>query len=185
MQLQERILKPAGISDALDAGTVDLKAPDALGYQRQGLGPNRLTPLAGRNWTYAAWPLILTAEDVAKWDLTLLNKSQFKPATYAEQVKTIKLNDGKDTGYAMGFFVRKDNGRTLVTHGGEGAGYLTDNRIYPDDGVAIVVLTNSMSGGAHNEIAERITFQLLPPQGVDAQVLSAFKGLQSFQFDTS
>lgn len=181
--IQDRILKPVGIDDALDAGAVDLKAPDALGYQRQGLGPNRLTPLAGRNWTFAAWPLILTAEDVAKWDLSILKKSLFKAATYEEQVRTIKLNDGKDTGYAMGWFVRESNGRKIVSHTGEGAGYLTSNRIYPDDGVAIVVLTNSMSGNAFTEISDRIAFQLLPPTGVDAEVLTTFKALQAGQAD--
>lgn len=181
--MQDRILKPVGITDALDAGAVDLKAPDALGYQRQGLGPNRLTPLAGRNWTFAAWPLILTAEDVAKWDLSILKKSLFKPATYEEQVKTIKLNNGTDTGYAMGWFVRTTNGRKIVSHTGEGAGYLTSNRIYPDDGIAIVVLTNTMSGNAFSEISDRIAFQILPQTGVDAQVLATFKALQAGQAD--
>ena len=181
--MQDRILTPIGIDDALDAGAVDLKAPDALGYQRQGLGPNRLTPLAGRNWTFAAWPLILTAEDVAKWDLSILNRSLFKPATYDEQVRTIKLNNGNDTGYAMGWFVRNANGRKIVSHTGEGAGYLTSNRIYPNDGVAIVVLTNSMSGNAFTEISDRIAFQLLPQTGVDAQVLTAFRALQQGQAD--
>ncbi|MBP2158183.1 MULTISPECIES: serine hydrolase [Asticcacaulis] len=181
--MQDRILKPIGIHDALDAGAVDLKAPDALGYQRQGLGPNRLTPLAGRNWTFAAWPLILTAEDVARWDISILKKSLFTPATYDEQVKTIKLNNGNDTGYAMGWFVRKTGGRTIVSHTGEGAGYLTSNRIYPDDGIAIVVLTNTMSGNAFSEISDRIAFQVLPQHSVDAQVLATFKALQAGQAD--
>ncbi|MBW8882258.1 MAG: serine hydrolase, partial [Asticcacaulis sp.] len=168
-----------------DISAVDLAAPDALGYQRQGLGPNRLAPRAGRNWPYAAWPLALTAEDVAKWDASILKRSLLKPASYDEQVRTIKLNSGKDSGYAMGLFVRKDLGRTEYQHGGEGAGYLSENRIYPDEGLAIVVLTNTMSGSAQADIADRIAFMYLAPQGADATVLGLFESLQSGKVDRS
>ncbi|ESQ75305.1 serine hydrolase [Asticcacaulis sp. AC402] len=181
--IEEHIFKPAGITDGLDASAVDLKAPDALGYQRQGLGPNRLTPKAGRGWPYASWPLALTAEDVARWDLTLIRRSLLSPTGHDIQIQTVKLNNGKDTGYGMGWFVAKANGRTLVNHGGEGAGYLTENRIYLEDGVAIVVLTNTMTGSAHTDIADRIAYILLPQQGVDAKVLAAFEGLQKGEAD--
>lgn len=183
--IRERILEPVGITDALDAGAVDLTAPDALGYQRQGLGPNRRTPLAGRNWSYAAWPLALTAEDVAKWDLSILERSLFRVDTHEEQFRTVKFSNGRDTGYTMGWFVRKDGGRTMVSHTGEGAGYLSSNRIYPDDGVAIVVLTNSMSGNAYSDISDRIAFEILPQQEIDARVLSAFRALQSGEVNRS
>ncbi len=181
--LQERILKPVGINDAFDITDANLTAPDAMGYQRQGLGPNRPAPLAGRGWTYAAWPLALTAEDVAKWDASILKRSLLKPSSYDTQVQTIKLNNGKDSGYAMGLFVRSDNGHRMYQHGGEGAGFLSDNRIYPDDNLAIVVLTNTMSGSAHTDIADRISFMYLPLLGPDATVLALFEGLQAGQVD--
>ncbi|WP_081716537.1 serine hydrolase domain-containing protein [Asticcacaulis sp. AC460] len=183
--IEDRIFKPAGITDGLDASAVELKAPDAVGYQRQGLGPNRLTPKAGRNWPYGSWPLALTAEDVAKWDMTLIRRSLLSPAGHDIQIQTVKLNNGKDTGYAMGWFVAKTNGRTLVSHGGEGAGYLTENRIYLEDGVAIVVLTNTMTGSAHGDIADRIAYILLPQTGVDAKVLATFEALQKGEADRS
>lgn len=181
--LQARILKPVGITDATDVSAVDLKAPDALGYQRQGLGPNRLAPTAGQGWPYGAWPLGLTAEDVAKWDISILKRSLMTPRSYDTEVTTIKLNNGSDSGYAMGLFVDTDNGHRRYRHGGEGAGYLSDNRIYPDDGLAIVVLTNTMSGSAQGDIADRIAFMYLPLQGADATVLHAFEGLQKGQVD--
>jgi hypothetical protein len=49
--------------------------------------------------------------------------------------------------------------------------------------LAIVVLTNSMSGNAFTEISDRIAFQILPQTGVDAQVLAAFRTLQRGQAD--
>ncbi len=176
--MNDNLLTPVGITDATDISLAPLVAPDAKGYERHGLSPSKPAPEAGTNWPFGAWQLGLTAEDVAKWDLSILKKSLFKPETYATQVTPIKLNNGNSTGYAMGLFIRKDGGRTLYEHSGEGAGYVSENRIYPDDGVAIVVLTNTMSGSAAFDIADRLAFRYLPPQGVDAQMLSLFQDLQ-------
>jgi len=176
--VNDRLLKPVGITDAVDISTIDLKAPDALGYERRALAPNRLTPQGGHGWFYGAAYLGLSAEDVAKWDISILKKSLLSPASYDIQRQTVKLNNGKDSGYAMGLFVSQPNGHTLLEHSGEGAGYLSENRIYPDDGMAVVVLTNTMSGGATGEIADRIAYVLMPPQGTDAHIQQVFEGLQ-------
>jgi len=177
--VNDRILKPVGITDAVDISAENLKAPDALGYERRALAPNRPTPPDGKGWFYGSAYLGLTAEDVAKWDISFLKKSLLKPASYVTETTTIKLNNGKDTGYAMGLFVSKPNGHTMVEHDGEGAGSLTENRIYPDDGLAIVVLTNTMSGDAMIEIADRIAYMALPQAGADAHIRQVFEGLQA------
>ena len=177
--VNDRLLKPVGINDAVDISAENLKAPDALGYERRALAPNRPTPPDGKGWFYGSAYLGLTAEDVAKWDISFLKKSLLKPASYVTETTTIKLNNGKDTGYAMGLFVSKPNGHTMVEHDGEGAGSLTENRIYPDDGLAIVVLTNTMSGDAMIEIADRIAYMALPQSGEDAHIRQVFEGLQA------
>ena len=177
--VNDRILKPVGISDAVDISAQDLVAPDALGYERRALAANRLTPEAGKGWLFGAGFLGLTAQDVAKWDISVLKQTLLKPESYKTQIDTIKLNNGKDTGYAMGLFVSKPNGHTLVEHDGEGAGYISMNRIYPDDGLAVVVLTNSMSGAAAGDAADRIAFLMMPSQGIDAHLQTVFEGLQA------
>ncbi len=181
--INDRILKPVGISDAVDISAQNLKLPDAQGYERRALAPNRPTTPDGAGWFYGSAFLGLTAEDVAKWDISVLKTSLLKPASYVTQATTIKLNNGKDTGYAMGLFVSKPNGHTLLEHSGEGAGYVSENRIYPDDGLAIVVLTNTMSGGAASEIADRVAYMALPPAGTDAHLRQVFEGLQAGRID--
>ena len=181
--VNDRILKPVGITDAVDISAENLKAPDAIGYERRALAPNRPAPRDGKGWFYGAAYLGLTAEDVAKWDISILRKSLMKPESYVTQATTIKLNNGKDTGYAMGLFVSKPNGHTLLEHDGEGAGTLTENRIYPDDGLAIVVLTNTMSGDAMTEIADRVAYMALPQSGTDAHLRQVFEDLQAGHID--
>lgn len=179
--VRDRILKPVGINDAVDISQTDLVAPDALGYERRALAANRLTPEAGKGWLFGSAFLGMTAQDVAKWDISLIRQSLLKPGSYKTELATIKLNSGRDSGYAMGLFVSQDNGHTLVEHDGEGAGYISENRIYPDDKLAIVVLTNSMSGQAAFDAADRIGFILMPSQGVDARLQAIFEGLQAGQ----
>ena len=177
--VRDRILKPVGISDAVDISQTDLVAPDALGYERRALAANRLTPEAGHGWLFGAGFLGMTAADVAKWDISLLRRTLLKPDSYTTELTTIKLNNGRDSGYAMGLFVSTVNGHTLIEHDGEGAGYISENRIYPDDGLAIVVLTNSMSGTAVGDAADRIAFLMMPPTGIDAHLQTVFEGLQA------
>jgi hypothetical protein len=42
-------------------------------------------------------------------------------------------------------------------------GFVAQNRVYPDDGLAIVVLVNADYGGASNEVAEGLQTMLLGP----------------------
>lgn len=181
--VNDRLLKPVGIADAVDISAETLKTPDAQGYERHALAPNRPAPRDGKGWFYGSAYLGLTAEDVAKWDISFLKRSLLKPQSYATETTTIKLNNGRDTGYAMGLSVSKPNGHTEIEHDGEGAGYLSENRIYPDDGLAIVVLTNTMSGNAMLEIADRIAYMALPQSGTDAHLRQVFEGLQAGRID--
>lgn len=181
--VRDNILKPVGITDALDASAVNLKAPDAMGYERIALGPDRPILEAGHGWFFGDAYLGLTASDVAKWDISLMKRSLFKPETYNTELTTVKLNNGKDTGYAMGLFISKPNGRSEIEHTGEGAGYLSENRIYPDDKLAVVVLTNTMSGRAFLDVADRVTAVFLPPQGQDAGVLQVLEDLRQGHAD--
>lgn len=178
-----RVLKPVGIVDAWDVNTAPLAAPDAAGYERPALGPLRPVAAAGAGWPFAAWTFALTAEDLAKWDLSLIDHSLLKPASYDQEVATYTLADGRDTHYALGLFVRTVGGRRVISHGGEGAGYLSENRIYPDDRTAIVVLTNTMSGGPQSEIADRLAEILLPADPLDVRLRALFVALQHGSVD--
>jgi len=127
----------------------------------------------------------MPARDVAKWDLSEIDKSLLPPAAYAEQVRTIKLNNGRDTGYAMGLFISRPGGRLMYEHGGEIAGFVSENRIYPEEKAAIVVLTNIEANGAADMIADRIADMILPPDPIDAKVKALFFGLQKGEIDRS
>ncbi len=181
--LKAHVFTPLHMDGAVDNDAKRIAAPDAAGYTRAALGPVRPVIPEGSGWMYGAGELAMPARDVAKWDVSLIDKSLLTPAAYAEEVKTITLNSGKDSGYAMGLFVSHTGGRTLYRHSGEIAGFVSDNRIYPDDKIAIVVLTNIEANGAAKSIADRIVDLVLPPDPIDAEVKAMFFQLQKGALD--
>jgi CubicO group peptidase (beta-lactamase class C family) len=64
--------------------------------------------------------------------------------------------------YGIGWFAGKQQGRTAFWHSGGMPGVATLLRGYPDDGVGIVVLSNSTGHKACVELADRVAAALLP-----------------------
>jgi D-alanyl-D-alanine carboxypeptidase len=183
--INERIFQSLSITDAVDINRTALNTPDALGYIRAVLAPAQPQAPAATGWMFSAWQFALTAEDLAKWDLSILHRTLLSAKSYDEELTTAKKNDGKDTGYALGLNVGKRNGRTIISHGGEGAGYLSINRIYPDDDAAVVVFTNTFSADPQREIADAIDFAVLAPIGIDGRLRTVFNDLQDGRPDRS
>jgi D-alanyl-D-alanine carboxypeptidase len=183
--LQQNIFTPLHMDGAVDNDAKRISSPDATGYASAALGPQRVVLAENSGWMYGAGELAMPARDVAKWDLSLIDKSLLTPDAYRQQVQTIALHSGVNTGYAMGLFVSYAGGRTMYEHDGEIAGFIAENRVYPDDKAAIVVLTNTETTGAAASIADRIADVILPGDPIDAEVKAVFAGLQRGALDRS
>jgi hypothetical protein len=74
----------------------------------------------------------------------------------------------------------------VISHGGEVTGFVADNEVMVDDGVAVAVLTNHMAGGA-GEIASMVGAVMggkkMSP--VEEQTLAMYRGLQKGEIDRS
>ena len=166
--LKRKIFDPLGMNSVIDQDDTNTPAFPA-GYGRYALGPVRPATPPGRNWLWATGELSMTAEDLAKWNVARLNRAVLPAEDWETQETTVKLNDGKDTGYGLGVFVRTDP-RRAITHGGESVGFLSANNVYPAEKTAITVLTNSWSGNAYSRIARDIAKIVLPAAAQDATV---------------
>jgi len=65
------------------------------------------------------------------------------------------------TGYGLGVGVRSELGHRSLSHGGEVSGFTSENVIFPDERVAVVVLTNLDATDASGAIAKGIARLLL------------------------
>lgn len=165
--LQKRIFRPLGMSSVIDMDkATGPKFPQ--GYGRAALGPVRVETPAAPGWLYAAGELSMTPTDLAKWDIARIERSLLPADDWAEQEMTVKLADGTDTNYGLGVYNRVSNGRRVISHGGESAGFLSSNNVYPEQKAAIVVMTNTWSSGAYGQISRGLAEIVLPPAATDA-----------------
>jgi len=183
--LVSRIFRPLGMKSVWNSDEAKLTSVDATAYCRNALGPLRVAPKEGRGWMFAAGELAMTAHDLALWDESLIAQSILKPESYKQMFTEIKLKDGKGTHYGLGVEVRDRNGHRSIEHSGEVSGFVSDNEVFVDDGVAVAVLTNQMAVNAASAIAGLATPVVLgaPLATPEQQAIDVYHGLQRGRID--
>lgn len=88
-----------------------------------------------------------SVEDLYKWDQALYTDKLVKKATFAEAITSGKLNNGENTGYGFGWFIREPG--KIVSHTGGWVGFGTEITRYIDKNQTIIVLDNSSNFRAH------------------------------------
>jgi len=188
--LQQQIFKPLQMQSAYDIDRAKLESADPVGYYRFALGPLHPAPKEGPGWLFAAGEIAMTAEDLAKWDISIIDQKLLKPASYAQFGTDTLLKNGVSTRYGLGVNVGSNNGRRTLTHNGEVSGFTAQNTIFPDDRAAIIVLTNQDAADAGGAIAGAIGPLLFESADVATpvkteQARKIFGGLQKGTLDRS
>ncbi|MGA2539029.1 MAG: serine hydrolase, partial [Terracidiphilus sp.] len=149
------------------------------------LGPLRLAPKEGRGWMFAAGELAMTPHDLALWDESLIGRTLLKPESYQQMFTEVKLKDGKGTHYGLGVSVMDRDGHRSIEHGGEVSGFVSDNEVLVDDGVAVAVFTNQDAVGAAGTIARLAAPVVLnaPLTVAEQQAIDIYRGLQQGKID--
>ncbi|MBB6253781.1 serine hydrolase domain-containing protein [Nitrospirillum iridis] len=184
--LNARVLKPLGL-DAADIDHGPLGAKDAAGYTRYALGQPRPAPKEAPGWLMGAAQLALTPQDLARWDLALMEQRLLKPDSWRAMETSVRLSNGQDARYGLGLTVTADGGARLLRHGGEVSGFLAENRVWPDLGAAIVVLVNSDygdPGGIAQKIGAVLPLSTQPSAEETAAARAFLEGLAQGHADT-
>lgn len=186
--LGERVFKPLGMQEVVNIDQQRLPATDPTGYMRYALGPLHPAPKEGQGWLFAAGELAMSAPDLARWDIGMLQQRLLKPASYREMQTEVRLKNGLGTRYGLGIDVTTEAGRRALEHGGEVSGFTSENIVFPDDRAAVVVLTNQDAAMAAGQIARRIAPLLFQDSRVaekEQQASRIFTGLQHGNIDRS
>jgi D-alanyl-D-alanine carboxypeptidase len=154
--LSEHIFTPLGMKSVMNIDQNRLTETDATGYLRYALGPPRLAPKEGQGWLFAAGELAMPAEDLAKWDISMINQTMLRPTSYVEMEKEVVLKNGLGTRYGLGVDVRQEFGQRAIEHGGEVSGFTAHNLVFPDARIAVIVLVNEDSVDASGDLARKI-----------------------------
>ena len=176
--LQRRVFGPLQMTSVYNTDLAGLGGNEPMRYLRYALGPLRPAPKEGRGWMFAAGELAMTAHDLALWDISLIDQSILKPASYKSLETEVELANGVGTRYALGVGVGMGDGRRFISHGGEVSGFTATNTVYLD------------ATGASSQIATRIgnlLFATTDPATAKTteQMRKIFDGLQHGQIERS
>lgn len=145
--VDERIAKPLNLRHTRESNDKQLIAGLVTGYRS---GPSPAWPLANSN-LHAAGGLVSTVDDLASFMLCLQSGALVSPASLTRMNTSYVLPDGTATGYGLGTWLRKVNGKRLVGHGGYIFNYYSQLEMDVDSGIVAVTLHNGDRFGGDNE----------------------------------
>jgi CubicO group peptidase (beta-lactamase class C family) len=188
--LKKRIFVPLQMSSVTSMHISKDTPADPIGYLKYALGVPRTAPKEGKGWLFAAGELAMTASDLARWDISIVDRKLLKPDSYRQLETEVLLKNGVGTRYGLGIGVAMEQNRRALSHGGEVSGFVADNVIYPEDRAAVVVLTNLDASTGAEQIAKQVRPILFPDQDKNMEerqtlVRKIFSGLQLGQIDRS
>jgi CubicO group peptidase (beta-lactamase class C family) len=139
--LDERILKPLGMSFTFNRNPACLITNRAAGYEQTNLvWINRDYDLTD---VFSAGAIVSTVDDLARWNDSLDERKLLNGATCAQMWTPAKLNNGTTTQYGFGWRIEQYEGHPNIGHGGSTSGFSASIQRFPEDHLAVILLTNT------------------------------------------
>jgi putative ATP-binding cassette transporter len=159
--IQERIFTPLNMRNSTLRPEDAIQSDRADGHQLLlGKVVVRNVPIY-RSAIPAGW-VLSSAEDMGKWLIVNLNQGKINeeqvfPSELIEMMQTTAITfteDGKDSGYGMGWFTGlTDNEDIVFWHGGDTPNFLSEMILLPQKRLGIVMLVNGQTCQGAHEIA--------------------------------
>ena len=161
--IRSRITGKLGMDSVADTSAMPWGEGDPQGYAAVAFGPPRPVRPEGAYWVWAAGNLAMTASDLARWDIALMHDAILTATSRKTMTTENLLTGGTGTNYGLGLSVRMTPaGHLRWEHGGEVSGFRSQNTVFPNDDMAIVVLTNG-GGGTSDIVTGEIETLLFAP----------------------
>ncbi len=125
--------------------------------------------------------IFTTVEDLSKWVIHFQQQIERKDPVFLRMLEIDSLNDKQPVTYGYGLSVENEHGITNISHSGGWAGFRTFVSVYPDQKLAIIVLSNNSDfdpEGNTTAIAKLFLKDKLPaiPVREDLSKLPTLKG---------
>ncbi|RPD93251.1 class A beta-lactamase-related serine hydrolase [Aureibaculum marinum] len=112
-------------------------------YRKTNDGTIVIGPEVNNEFKAAGGGFLSTSNDLILFGNEIINPTIINKSTVTKLVTSLKTNDGKDTGYGIGFVTNKSKNNTpRYSHSGGGIGATTLLLMYPEENLVIVILTN-------------------------------------------
>jgi len=139
--MSDRIFRPLAMPATTDRRPGNIITNRADGYEQTNhLLINRDYDLTD---VFSAGAIVSTVGDLAKWNAALDCESILTAASKEQMWTPAKLNNGKPTKYGFGWFIDSVEGHKNIGHGGSTSGFSASIQRFPDDKLAVIILTNT------------------------------------------
>ncbi|MGO8926393.1 MAG: serine hydrolase domain-containing protein [Limisphaerales bacterium] len=137
----ERVFQPLGMLATTNRLPSLIIPNRAAGYEQTNhVWINRDSDLTE---VFSAGAIASTVGDLAKWNAALDGDRLLNAASKAQMWTPVKLNDGKTRKYGFGWNVDAVEGHKNIGHGGSTSGFSASIQRFPDDRLAVIILTNT------------------------------------------
>jgi D-alanyl-D-alanine carboxypeptidase len=92
---------------------------------------------------FSAGAIASTVGDLAKWNVALDDERLLNAASKEQMWTPVKLNDGKTRKYGFGWNVDAVEGHKNIGHGGSTSGFSASIQRFPEEHLAVIILSNT------------------------------------------
>ena len=141
--MKRRIFDPLGMD-----GTVP-EYPDSIILGRSAFYSAGMVhtnaPMVDNSYKWAGGGFLSTTEDLIRYADAAIRGGLFTTVGRELMFTSQKNIEGKDVGYSIGWFIRRENGLVVVSHGGGSVGGTAMLTLIPEKNIAIAILCNDDS----------------------------------------
>ena len=156
--LRDNVFVPAGMTDTQADNLIAIIPHRTRYYSTNKSGAVVNADLLDSSYKIPGGGLISSADDMARFEIAILNDTLIKRATRDIQWTPQKTADGLQSGYALGWGTSVRDGIFEVGHNGSQQGTSTSIRVAPEKHDGVVVLVNLDEADA-GKLADQL-FQL-------------------------
>lgn len=163
--MHDRVFVPLGLRHTV-AEHPDSIIPFRARFYERGRDGNLLNaPYVDNSVKWAGGGFLSTAEDLVRFGSAHLEPGFLKAETLRLLHTSQKTNDGRETGYGIGWSVGRDStGRRTVGHSGGAVGGNTYLLLFPDQRVVVALLANTSNAGTSARVAGNIGELFITPR---------------------
>jgi CubicO group peptidase (beta-lactamase class C family) len=139
--MNERIFRQLEMTATRDRRPGDIIPNRAAGYEQTNhIWINRDYDLTD---VFAAGAFVSNIGDLSKWNAALDCEAILNTPSKEQMWTPTKLNNGKVTKYGFGWFIESVEGHKNIGHGGSTSGFSASIQRFPDDKLAVILLSNT------------------------------------------
>ena len=155
--MHDRVLVPLGMRSTV-AEHPDSIIPFRARFYERGRDGNLLNaPYVDNSVKWAGGGFLSTAEDLVRFGSAHLAPGFLKAETLRLLHTSQRTNEGRETGYGIGWSVGRDStGRRTIGHSGGAVGGNTYLLLFPDQRVVVALLANTSNAGTSARVAGSI-----------------------------